>query len=160
MEASGIAHVSFGLASLVLGVGIFSVAKGTNLHRAVGALYVFSMFGLHVTALVIYRIFGRFGVFHMISLINLAMLLAGFGTVLLKRPRKRWLRYHYYLMGWTYVGLCAATLTEITVRVVRWPFAVAIIVPTIIVVVVGGALVRLREQQTLPQLGGRTIGAA
>jgi hypothetical protein len=28
------------------------------------------MFGLHVTAWLIYRIFGGFGVFHVISLIN------------------------------------------------------------------------------------------
>ena len=96
MDASGIAHIIFGFASLVLGVGIFSLGKGTDLHRAVGALYVLSMFGLNVTALLIYRVFGRFGVFHVLALINLALLLAGFGTVLLKRPRKRWLRNHYF----------------------------------------------------------------
>jgi uncharacterized membrane protein len=71
MDAPGMAHVAFGLASLGLGLGVFSSAKGTNLHRAVWALNVFSMFGLNVTALLIYRVFGRFGAFHVLSLINL-----------------------------------------------------------------------------------------
>ena len=161
MDASGIAHVAFGFSSLLLGAGIFSLAKGTDLHRALGALYVLSMFGLNLTSLLIYRIFGGFGVFHVLALINLAIVLAGFFTVLLKRPRKRWLRNHYYLMGWSYVGLWAATATEIMVRVVRWPFAVAVAVPTVVVIIVGGGLVWRRERQTLARLGGgRSAGAA
>jgi len=149
MDAPGIAHVTFGFAALVLGAGIFTLAKGTDLHRAVGTLYVLSMFGLNVTSLLIYNLFGGFGVFHVIALINLTMLLAGLFTVILKRPRKRWLRNHYYLMGWSYVGLWAAFATEITVRVVHWPLATAVTVPTVAVVVLGGALVRLREQHTM-----------
>ena len=159
MDASGIAHIIFGFTSLVLGVGIFSLAKGTNLHRAVGALYVLSMFGLNVTALLIYRIFGRFGVFHVLALINLAVLLAGFGTVLLKRPRKRWLRNHYYFMGCSYVGLWAATMTEITVPVAGWSLAVAVAVPTIAVTVLGGAWVQLRQRQTLARVKSGRIAA-
>jgi len=108
MAPLGVAHVSCGFASLVLGAGVFSLGKGTDLHRAVGALYVLSMFGLNLTAMLIYNLFGGVGVFHVISLINLAILLAGFFTVLLQRPRKRWLHNHYYLMGWSYVGLWAA----------------------------------------------------
>ena len=115
MAPLGIAHVGCGFVSLVLGAGVFSLAKGTDLHRAVGALYVFSMFGLNLTAMLLYNLFGTFGVFHVISLINLAILLAGFYTVLLQLPRKRWLRNHYYLMGWSYVGLWAAFATEIPV---------------------------------------------
>lgn len=128
------------------------MAKGTDLHRAVGVLYVLSMFGLNLTALLIYHLFGGFGVFHVIALINLAILLAGLFTVLLKRPRKKWLRNHYYLMGWSYVGLWAAFATEIMVRVVRWPLAAAVTVPTVVVVVLGGGLVQLREQHTMRSL--------
>jgi uncharacterized membrane protein len=155
MDAPGFAHVTFGLASLVLGVSVFSLSNGTDLHRVVGALYAFSMFGLNVTALLIYRVFGGFGVFHVVSLINLALLLAGFGTVLLQRPRKSWLKYHYYLMGWSYVGLLAATGTEITVRAAHWSFAVAVAAPTIAVTLLGGALVQVLERRTMRRLGSR-----
>jgi uncharacterized membrane protein len=154
MDAPGIAHVTFGLASLALGVGVFSLSKGTDAHRAVGALYVLSMFGLNVTVFLIYRVFGGFGAFHVLSLITLALLLAGFGTVLLQRPHKTWLHYHYYFMSWSYVGLLAATATELTVRVMKWPFAVAVLVPTIAVTVVGGGLVQLLKRPTLRRLAG------
>jgi uncharacterized membrane protein len=154
MHAPGIAHVIFGFTSLVLGVGIFSLTKGTALHRAVGALYVLSMFGLNVTALTIYRVFGGFGVFHIFSLINIVLLLAGFSAVLLQRPRKKWLRYHYYFIGWSYVGLWAATVSEVITRVPGWLFAVAVAVPTIAVTLLGGAWVQLWQHRTLARFTG------
>lgn len=101
MGAPGVTHVAFGLASLVLGAGVFSLNKGTNLHRGIGALYVLSMFGLNLTAFLIYRMFGAFGVFHVLSVINLVLLLAGFGVVLLQLPHRSWLKIHYFLMGWS-----------------------------------------------------------
>ena len=160
MDATGLAHVTFGVASLVLGVGVFSLAKGTALHRAVGALYVFSMFGLHVTALLIYRVFGGFGVFHVISLINVGILMAGFGAVLLQYPHKHWLTYHYYFMGWSYVGLLAATGAEIAVRVVHWSFTLAVAAPTIVVTLLGGALVQVLRRRALRQLGSGRLWRA
>ncbi len=72
-----LAHAGFSVASLLLGVGVFRLAKGTELHRVVGVAYVLSLFAVNVTALTIYRIFGRFGVFHALSVVNLAILLAG-----------------------------------------------------------------------------------
>lgn len=152
MAPAAIAHVAFAFGSLVLGAGIFTLAKGTDLHRVVGVLYVLSMFGLNLTALLIYRLFGGFGVFHVLALISLATILAGLFTVMLQRPRKRWLRNHYAFMGWSYVGLWAAFASEIMVRVVRWPLAAAVALPTVLVVVLGGALVRLLEQRTLKNL--------
>ena len=104
MQAAGLAHAGFSVASLLLGVGVFRLAKGTELHRVVGVAYVLSLFAVNVTALTIYRIFGRFGVFHALSVVNLAILLAGFGAAFLKRPRGAWLQHHYYFMGWSYVG--------------------------------------------------------
>lgn len=153
MDAPGLAHVTFGFSSIVLGVGVFSLSKGTDLHRAIGAAYVFCMFGLNLTALLIYRVFAGFGAFHVLALINLSILLAGFGTVLLQRPARRWLRYHYYFMGWSYVGLLAATATEIAVRVVHWPFVLAVAVPSIAVAFFGGALVQFLERRTIRRLG-------
>jgi hypothetical protein len=80
------------------------------------------LFALNVTAFLMYKVFGRFGPFHVQALINLTVLLAGFGAVLLKRPRKRRLPYHYYFIGFSYVGLVAAAVSEISARVPGWPW--------------------------------------
>ena len=152
MQASGLAHTAFAAASLVLGVGLFGFPKGTELHRAVGALYVLNMFGLNVTALTIYRVFGGFGAFHVLSLINLAILLAGFAAAFLRRPRRTWLAYHYYFMGWSYVGLCAAAGAELAVRVLGLPFAAGVTAPTIIITLLGGAWVQLNHRRTLARI--------
>ncbi len=65
-----------------------------------------------------------------------------------------WLRYHYYLMGWSYVGLLAATATEFMVRIVGWSAGVGTVVPTVVVTFLGGGLFQLRERRTLIKLGG------
>ena len=161
MDASGIAHVAFGFSSLVLGIGNFSLSKGTDLHRLVGVSYVLSTFGLNLTSLLIYKRPGGFGVFHILAFINLAILLGGFFTVFLRRPRKQWLRYHYYLMCWSYVGLWAITVAEVMVRVVRLRLSVAMAVPTVMVMLLGGTLIWRRERQALAHLArSRTINVA
>src|ERR1041385_3303192 len=149
MDASGIAHVAFGFSSLVLGIGNFSLSKGTDLHRLVGVSYVLSTFGLNLTSLLIYKSSGGFGVFHILAFINLAILLGGFFTVFLRRPRRQWLRYHYYLMCWSYVGLWAITAAEVMVR------------PAVMVMLLGGTLIWRRERQALAHLArSRTINVA
>ena len=158
MQPPALAHVILGSAALLLGAGQFSLTKGTPLHRAVGASYVLCQFGLNLTALTIYRVFGGFGIFHVFALITLALLLVGFGAALLKRPRGRWLAYHYYFMGWSYVGLLAATATEVTTRLVQWPFAVAVGVPTVSVTLLGGACVELWRRRTLLRYGSEATG--
>ncbi len=153
MQAAGLAHAGFSVASLLLGVGVFRLAKGTELHRVVGVAYVLSLFAVNVTALTIYRIFGRFGVFHALSVVNLAILLAGFGAAFLKRPRGAWLQYHYYFMGWSYVGLCAAAGAELAVRIPGVSFLAGVLVPTVVITVLGGARVQVSRRQTLARIG-------
>lgn len=152
MHPTAVAHVTLGIASLLLGATTLALPKGTDFHRAVGALYVLCMFGLNLTALTIYRLFGGFGVFHALALLSLLTLLAGFAAVVLKRPRAGWLDRHYYFMGWSYVGLVAATVSEGTTRVPGWSFAVAVAVPTFAVVIIGGSWVHLRHHRTLERL--------
>lgn len=148
------------MASLFLGAMMLRMPKGTELHRVLGILYVFSMIVLNVTALTIYNLFGRFGVFHVLALINLAALLMGFGAVFLKRPRGAWLAYHYYFMGWSYVGLCAAAGSEIGVRIPGVPLLLGTLVPTSIVVLVGGAWVERSRRSTLMAIGGKPRSGA
>lgn len=152
MDPVGAAHVTFGLASIALGAAVLSLPKGANLHRALGVLYVLAMFGLNVTALLIYKVFGRFGVFHWLAISSLATLLTGYFAVLLQWPKRGWLDVHYYCVCWSFVGLLSATAAEILVRVVHWPLTAVVMVPTTIVVLVGGGLTGRLKSRTFRRL--------
>lgn len=74
----GVVHVAFAVIAMAAGGVVFLIPKGTQLHRALGYAYVVSMLGLNVTALMIYRLFGSFGVFHYLALFSLLTVAAGF----------------------------------------------------------------------------------
>ena len=116
VDALGYIHMAFGGLAIVLGLCIFRNVKGTRLHRLLGYLYIASMLGLNVTGLMIYRVFRIFGPFHVLAVVSLLTLLAGFVPVYFKRPSDKWLQRHYEMMCWSYVGLLAATAAEISVR--------------------------------------------
>ncbi|MFI5235275.1 MAG: hypothetical protein ACHQXA_06135 [Gemmatimonadales bacterium] len=152
MRPDGIAHTAFALGALGLGGWGLWNPKGTELHRLIGMLYVLSLFSVNAIALTIYRGDGSFGVFHLLAIVNLAILLVGFGAAFLRRPRGAWLPYHYYFMGWSYVGLCAAAGAEIGVRLPGVSLALGAGIPTIVVTIVGGSWVHLRSRATLDRV--------
>ena len=129
-----------------------SAGPGTQLHRVIGYLYVASMLGLNVTALLIYRVFGTFGPFHVLAVISLATVVAGLLPAFFKRPPGKWLRRHYEGICWSYVGLLAATAAEIAVRLpfvqgFGLAFGIATFVASFVVVFIGAfVLYRYRDQ--------------
>lgn len=157
MGILGYIHVVFGILALVSGLVIFRVIKGTQLHRILGYLYVANMLGLNVTGLMIYRVFGTFGPFHVLAVISLLTLVAGFVPVYFKRPAGKWLQRHYEGMCWSYVGLLAATAAEITVRLpfihgFGMAFGIATFVSSFIVVFIGAYVLYRYRDQTLAGL--------
>lgn len=117
MNTLGLVHTAVGVLAVSLGAAILLRRKGTRQHRWLGYGYVAAMLTLNLTALMIYRVFGGFGPFHVLALISLGTLAAGFYPAYRKRPAERWLQRHYELIGWSYIGLLAATAAEIAVRV-------------------------------------------
>lgn len=111
-----ITHIVFSLAGLVLGAFVFLDIKGSPRHRWMGRLYCFSMIGLNLAALGIYRLTGRFNLFHFTAILSLAMVLMGWAQVLLRNRLPNWLYRHYIYMCWSYVALVAATFNEGFVR--------------------------------------------
>ena len=156
----GITHTIFGLVALVSGLVVFLTRKGTGNHRTVGYVYVGSMLALNGGAFLIYRLYGRFGPFHVAAVISLATLAAGFVPLLLRRPAGRWLSYHYGFMSWSYVGLLAAAVAEVAVRVpgVRpsspAAFLGLVLGATILVMVGGGVLIGRLEERVVHSVGG------
>lgn len=112
----GLIHLLLASFALIFGSFVLADAKGTVFHRRVGYLYAFSMLGLNITALMIYRLFNRFGVFHWAAVLSLVTLLAGMIPVILRRPQKHWLGLHFNFMYWSVFGLYAAFVAEMATR--------------------------------------------
>lgn len=155
MSTLGMVHLTFGSTALALGLGVVTLKKGTRLHRTIGHLYFSSMLGLNVTALLIYRLFGHFGPFHALAIISLLYLLWGLGAAVLRRPRDRWLHRHTRFMLWSYVGLMAAAVCEVTARVPGWNFALAVIVPSLVVCAIGWVLIETKGKATINRMARR-----
>lgn len=114
-SALGMAHFTAALVAMALGGVLVCERKGTPTHRMIGVGYVLAMLVVNVTALCLYRLTGRFGPFHALALVSLAIVIGGIAATLLRR--ERWLHTHYYCMAWTYVGLLAAACAEALARV-------------------------------------------
>ena len=115
-------HVASAVLALAAGLAVFFRRKGGRAHRAIGYVYTAAMVVMLLTAFLIYNLFGGFGPFHVAAVVSSAVLVAGFVPVFLRRPKDRWLEWHYGYMCMSYVGLVAAGVAEVLVRVPGAPF--------------------------------------
>ena len=155
MSPIGIFHIIFAILSLVSGAGVLLRAKGTRSHKRIGYAYVACMLAMNASALMIYRLFGGFGPFHVLALVSLVTLFLGVVPAVRRRPG--WLKKHYGRMSWSYVGLCAAFAAEIIVRTpaVRGlgvGFGIAVLVASSLVLLVGGTIIVRQRTDALAGL--------
>ena len=166
LDPFGLVHALLGVAALILGLAVLLRRKGTGVHRRLGQGYVLTMVLLNATALMIYDLYGRFGPFHVASIISLATVGGGFVPAYLRRPPGAWIHLHARFMCWSYVGLVAAFVSEVAVRVPGVGFGYAVIVATAVVVAGGAFLIYRRVPRILVTVvtGGLTgaapVGAA
>jgi uncharacterized membrane protein len=159
MSPLGWVHTSFAVAAIASGAAVLLRRKGTRSHRRLGWVYVASMLTLNGTALLIQRLFGGFGPFHVLALLSLATVAGGVAVALRRRPG--WIARHYRWMAGSYVGLLAAAASEAAVRLPGTPFWGAVLLATAAVVGVGVVLIRVRAEAVLAPFGGgrRRAGA-
>lgn len=156
MLSIGKLHLASSLLALAVGAWVVMRSKGTATHRRIGWVYAISMLTLNVTALMIYRLTGTFGPFHIAALVSLAGLIAGLVPAWRRKP-DNWLDHHYFWMAYSYLGLVAAAFAETATRVpavqafaggptpVFWG---TVIVVSIAVFVIGGRVIRGRFENT------------
>ena len=94
--------------------------KGTLVHRRVGYGYVLSIGVLIISSFGIYRLFGRFGVFHALSLVSTFSLVAGMLPMFRKIRKPGHYETHFKRMYFSVVGLYAAFAAESFSRVSRF----------------------------------------
>jgi uncharacterized membrane protein len=157
LTALGLLHAAFGVGALVLGLTIVTQPKGTARHRRIGQGYILALLFLNLTALSIYHFFGRFGPFHVASIISLATIGSGFVPVFLRRPRIGWMDLHAHFMSWSYVGLVAAFFAEIGVRIPGLRFGPAVIVATVVTIAVGAVVIFRQVPKILARFARRGL---
>jgi uncharacterized membrane protein len=118
----GTIHLLSSVISLAAGTVVLILQKGTVLHRKIGYVYATGMLVVNGTALVIYRLFDGFGIFHYAALLSLLTLVGGMVPVLLRKPENSWLNIHFSFMYWSVMGLYAAFASEVLTRVPETPF--------------------------------------
>lgn len=118
---TGLVHLIAATIALITGTLVLTKKKGTTKHKKIGYVYTISMLIVNITAFMIYRLFGGFGIFHIAALISLITLIGGMIPVLLRKPES-WLTLHYSFMYWSVMGLYAAFVSEVLTRVPETPF--------------------------------------
>jgi hypothetical protein len=114
------------------------------------------MIAMNATAFMIFDLFGRWGPFHYAAVMSSATLAMGLLPAMLRRPRAKWMDFHYVGMCWSYAGLGAAAIAETFTRLPHaWPalgasapvayFWTATGVGTLLVMAVAVYLIRIRR---------------
>lgn len=118
--------------------------KGNSIHKKVGYLYVISMILTNLTAIFTQSLF-VFGPFHFLAVFSLLTVLFGMAWPLFLRENKNWLYWHFQAMSWSYVGLWAAFVSEIAVRLpfvgVGILFGIVVGLSTLLVCIIGGYII-------------------
>ncbi|MEQ8523393.1 DUF2306 domain-containing protein [Gracilimonas sp.] len=155
----GFIHFSFAILSMILGAVIIFTKKGGSIHKKLGYAYCLSMVGLNVSALLIYKLFGFFGPFHVFALISLGSVIGGFVPAFLKKPEGSWLEYHYEFMNWSVVGLYAAFWSETFTRFFSFAdwggFWMLVGSATGVTVAVGAYLIKKKKNYFIEKFGNK-----
>lgn len=159
---AGWLHLISAAIALASGTFVLAARKGTRIHKRAGYIYALSMLILLGTAFLIYRLFGRFGPFHIMAVVSTLTLAGGMLPALLRRP-ENWLALHFSFMFWSVFGLYAAFVAELSVRLpIRGMFTSArvffttVIVATLLTMLCGQVVFFLSKKrwQALDVAGG------
>ena len=134
----GLIHLISSCFALIFGTYILIAKKGTKLHIKIGYLYVISMGILILTALMIYRLFNGWGIFHYTTLLSLISIILGMAPIWIKRPVNKWKYLHFSFMYWSVIGLYAAFAAEILTRIPKTHFYGMIGIATGGIMLIGG----------------------
>lgn len=128
-QALATVHVVAASSALIAGAGVLLLPKGTQLHRAIGAVYVLALVLVNTAALSLHRE-STFGVFHALAVASLVTIAVGLSPLLLGKRSPMAIASHAYCMTWSYAGLVAAGCGQLAVALGRdlgaWVVPVAI----------------------------------
>ena len=83
----GLTHLIASVLALIFGTIVLLKKKGTKNHKLLGYCYFSNMVILLLTAFFIYRLYGKFGIFHYSAVASSITLVLGMIPVWLKKPK-------------------------------------------------------------------------
>ncbi len=104
------------LVALAAGPFGFMTRKGSARHVLIGRAYMVSMIVLNLTALGVYRL-GTFFFPHMLAIVTLVLIAAGWGSARLVRRHVAWRHVHLSSMIGSYYLLIGGGVNEVYLRV-------------------------------------------
>ncbi|MBN2732018.1 MAG: hypothetical protein JXR26_06295 [Balneolaceae bacterium] len=134
----GLIHLVASITALITGTMGLAMKKGTRMHIKIGYGYATSMVMVVVTAFMIYRLFGGWGIFHWAAVVSGITLAGGMVPAILRKP-ENWVVMHFSFMYWSVLGLYAAFLSEVLTRVPDQPFFNMVGIGTGVVMAIGGS---------------------
>lgn len=146
-STTGLVHLIAGIIAVVLGGMVLALKKGTKLHRQVGYLYVVSMIVLIISSFGVYRLFGKFGLFHFFSIVATVSLTLGMLPMFKKQRTAQDFKTHFTRMYFSVVGLYAAFAAESFVRVPKLGSFWQIVAWSFVIVVFGSVAVFIKKQK-------------
>lgn len=147
----GALHFAFTVIAMLTGTAVLFLKKATKLHIRIGYVYVFSMLGVNLTAFLMYRLFGGFGIFHAAAVLSLFSIPGGMLPLLIKTKNKKRFYFHFMFMYWSVMGLYAAFVAEALTRIPETPFFHMVGFATGGVMLVGGVAFGIKKKKWLGQ---------
>ncbi|GAB3819883.1 DUF2306 domain-containing protein [Pontibacter rugosus] len=139
-------HLAVAVLAMVAGAFVLATRKGTRLHKQVGYSYVGAIVLVCGSALGIYNLTGRFGVFHVTAIISFLTLACGMVPLFIKSLPRSYKGVHVWFMYYSVLGLYAAFVSELSVRIPDKPFFAMVGIATAIVFVVGTVFILKKEK--------------
>ena len=143
----GFIHVIASCFALISGTLVLAIKKGTKLHIRAGYFYVINMVVLLMTALMIYRLFNGWGIFHYMTILSIVTLVMGMLPVWLKKPINKWKYLHFTFMYWSIIGLYAAFAAEVLTRIPDTPFYGMVGLATFAIMLMGGVFFGINKSR-------------
>lgn len=149
----GLTHFIASVLALVFGSAVLVMTKGSKIHIRTGYLYGVGMVVLLVTALMLYNLFGKWGVFHYFAVVSSCTLLLGMIPVFLRNQIKNWAYLHFSFTYWSVIGLYGALVSEMMTRIPEVPFYNRVGLATAGVMLVGGILFGINKTKWRKNIG-------
>lgn len=139
-------HLIVALLAMIAGATVLAAPKGTRRHKTIGYVYVVLLILVCGSAMGIYRLTGRFGIFHVSAIVGFLTLAGGMIPMLLPSLERQKKAVHVWFMYYSVLGLYAAFASELAVRVPDKPFFTMVGIATGVIFSVGTLYILKKEK--------------